>query len=215
MDSKRASRRSPSRALFGVCAIGFALLMFASLMPKSATADGAHEFVGHQKCRTCHKKEAIGNQYGAWLESRHAKAYETLGTDKAKKWGAEAGVDNPQTDDRCIKCHSTAHGVPDDMVSKKFDRKAGVQCESCHGAGKDYKKKKTMMDRDKALEKGLVIPTAEVCTGCHNDESPAWDEKAYTLADGSTVGFDFDQAVKKIAHPVPEGYDPAATGEAD
>jgi hypothetical protein len=215
MISKTASDRRRIRALLGLSALGFALLALAFLLPRLAGAAGDHEFVGFKKCRTCHKKEEIGNQYDIWLESRHAKAYETLGTEKAKKWGAEAGVDNPQTDDRCIKCHSTAHGVPDDRVSKKFDRTAGVQCESCHGAGKDYKKKKIMMDRDKAVANGLIIPTEEVCTACHNDESPAWDEKAYTLADGTTVGFDFEQAVKKIAHPVPEGYDPAATGEAD
>ncbi len=215
MISKSASDRSLIHAFLVLSAMGFALLVLAFLMPKTAAAAEGHDFVGYQKCKTCHKKEAIGNQVGVWLESRHAKAYETLGTDKAKKWGAEVGVTNPQTDDRCIKCHSTAHGVPDERVSNKFDRTAGVQCESCHGAGKDYKKKKIMMNRDKAIQNGLVVPTAEVCTGCHNDESPAWDEKAYTLADGSTVGFDFDQAVKKIAHPVPEGYDPSATGEAD
>jgi len=212
---KSASDRWTIDAFFGLLAMGPALLLLACLTPGSAIANGEHEYVGYQKCKTCHNKEEIGNQFDIWRESRHAKAYETLGTDKAKKWAAEAGVSDPQTDDRCIKCHSTAHGVPDERVSRKFDRTAGVQCESCHGAGKDYKKKKIMMDRDKAIQKGLIIPTAELCTGCHNDESPAWDEKAYTLADGSTAGFDFDQAVKKIAHPVPESYDPAGTGEAD
>ena len=94
----------------------------------------------------------------------HAKAFETLATDKAKKWGAEAGVDDPQTDEKCIKCHTTAYGVPDEMVSRKFDRTAGVQCEACHGAGKDYRKKKIMIDRDLAVSKGLVLQNAEVCT---------------------------------------------------
>ena len=45
--------------------------------------------------------------------------------------------------------------------------------------------------------------------------TPAWDPQRYTLADGSKVGFDYDQAVKAIAHPIPEGYDPKAHGEAD
>jgi hypothetical protein len=221
MISKSASDYRYIHPLLGIGAVGIALLVLAFPISRSAAADevvaakGEHEFAGHKKCKTCHKKTEIGNQFGVWLESRHAKAYETLGTEKAKKWGAEVGVDNPQTDDRCIKCHSTAHGVPDDMVSKKFDRTAGVQCESCHGAGKDYRKKKIMMDRDKAIEKGLIIPTEAVCTKCHNDESPAWDPQRFTLADGSKVGFDFEQAAKKIAHPIPEGYDPTATGEAD
>jgi YD repeat-containing protein len=201
-------------SLIALSTIGLMLLVFAFLLPKSAAA-GEHEYTGFKKCKSCHKKEAIGNQIGVWMESKHAKAYETLATEKSKKWAAEAGVGDPQTDERCIKCHSTAHGVPDDMVSKKFDRTAGVQCESCHGPGKDYRKKKIMIDHDKAVEKGLILPTAAVCTTCHNDESPAWDPKRYTLADGSTTGFDYDQAAKAIAHPVPEGYDPSAEGEAD
>ncbi len=202
-------------ALLWLGAIGFALIVLAFLLPKSAAADGGNEFAGYMKCKDCHSKAAIGNQVDVWLKSKHAKAFATLATEKAKKWGAEAGVDNPQTDDRCVKCHTTAHGVPDDRVSKKFDRSDGVQCEACHGAGKNYRKKSIMVDRDKAIAKGLVPQTAAVCTACHNDESPAWDPQRYTLADGTKVGFDYPQALKLIAHPVPEGYDPMADGEAD
>jgi hypothetical protein len=215
MISKSTSDHRLIHLLLCLCAIGVTLLVIAFLIPKSAAADGEHKYTGHKKCKTCHKKEPIGNQFGIWLESKHAKTFATLATEKAKKWGAEAGVDDPQTDDRCVKCHTTAHGVPDSMVSKKFDRTAGVQCEACHGAGKDYRKKSVMVDRDKAIERGMVPQTAAVCTVCHNDESPAWDSQRYTLADGSKAGFDYEQAVKEIAHPVPEGYDPLAEGEAD
>jgi hypothetical protein len=65
------------------------------------------------------------------------------------------------------------------------------------------------------VEKGLVLQSEEICVECHNDESPAWDPERYTLADGTKVGFDYDQAVEEIAHAVPEGYDPSAEGEAD
>jgi len=84
-----------------------------------------------------------------------------------------------------------------------------------HGAGKDYRKKKIMIDRELAISKGLVPQTEAVCLSCHNDESPAWKPDRYTLEDGSLAGFDYDQAVQAIAHPVPEGYDPMAEGEAD
>lgn len=180
-----------------------------------ANGEPEHEYVGVKKCRSCHKKEAIGNQMAQWEGSKHATALESLATDQAKKWAADAGVSDPQTDDKCVKCHVTAHGVPDDMVSMKFDRTAGVQCEACHGAGKDYRKKKIMIDQDAAVAKGLVLQSEKVCVACHNDESPAWDPSRYTLANGSKVGFDYDQAVKAIAHPVPEGYDPTADGESD
>jgi hypothetical protein len=197
-------------------ALAVALLLLA--LPWQATAGGAqaeHEFVGAKKCQTCHKKEKIGNQYGIWLESRHAKAFETLAGEKAAKWAADAGVDDPQSDERCVKCHVTAYGVPDERVSMKFDRSAGVQCEACHGAGKDYRKKKIMIDRELAESKGLIPQSEKVCTPCHNDQSPAWNPEKYTLPDGAKVGFDYEQAVEEIAHPVPEDYDPTAEGKAD
>jgi hypothetical protein len=195
-------------------ALGLVALALCLSIGASA-ADAEHDYVGVLKCKTCHKKEGIGNQYGLWQDTKHATAYETLASDQAKKWAAEAGVDDPQTDDKCVKCHVTAHGVPEERLSKKFDKTLGVQCESCHGAGKDYRKKKIMIDLDLAKSKGLKIPEAEDCMTCHNDESPAWKPDRYTLADGSKVGFDFEQAAEAIAHPVPEGYDAMAEGEAD
>jgi hypothetical protein len=183
------------------------------------TADVAraqqHEYVGVKRCKTCHRKEAIGDQYGVWLESRHAKAYETLAGEQAAKWGAEAGVDDPQNDEKCFKCHVTAFGAPAELVPARFDRTAGVQCEACHGPGKDYRKKKIMMDQEVAFSKGLVPQSEKVCLTCHNDESPAWNPEKYTRSDGTKTGFDYAQAVEKIAHRVPEGYDAAGEGGAD
>ena len=153
MASESAPESRRSQLLVLLIAIGLALLAMAFLTLRSAGAGDTHEFVGHNKCKSCHAKAAIGDQYGLWLESRHAKAMTSLATEKAKKWASEAGVADPQTDERCVQCH--------------------------------------------------------------NDKSPAWDPQRYTLADGRKVGFDYDQAVKAIAHPVPEGYDPMAEGEAD
>jgi len=219
----RLTERCPSTAPmvrpmgFAVMAILFFGVVFLALASTANTANagGEHKYAGVVKCKRCHEATAIGDQYGWWLGGKHAKAFETLATDQAKKWASEAGVADAQTDDRCFKCHTTAHGVPDEMVSRKFDRQAGVQCEACHGAGKDYRKKKIMIDRELAISKGLVPQTKEVCVTCHNDESPAWKPDRYTLKDGTKTGFDFDQAVAAIAHPVPEGYDPLAEGGAD
>jgi len=197
--------------LAGLIALALCLLVGAS------AAAGEHVYVGVLKCKTCHKKEAIGDQYGVWVDGKHAKAYESLASDDSKKWAAEAGVDDPQADEKCLKCHVTAYGVPAERLAKTFEKtkNLGVQCEACHGAGKDYRKKKVMIDVDLAKSKGLVQPKEEDCTVCHNDESPAWKPDRYTRADGSKAGFDFEQASEKIAHPVPEGYDPDADGEAD
>ena len=184
------------------------ILLYAA--PAAAGPDKEHKYVGTKKCGTCHKKEPIGNQLAVWKDSGHAKAWETLASDQAKEWAAERNLGDPQQEEDCVRCHATAHGVPDDRLSKKFDRQEGVQCEACHGAGKDYRKKKVMVDRDESVARGLVLQNEEVCLACHNDESPAWKTDRYTRADGTKAGFDYDQAIKEIAHPVPEDYDPSA-----
>jgi len=198
------------RALTSIAAL--ALLLLAS----AALADGSHQYVGSKKCKTCHRKEAIGNQYGQWEDSKHAKAFETLAGEKAAKWAEEAGVSDPQNDEKCVKCHVTVYDVDPSLLTATYDRSEGVGCEACHGAGKDFRKKKIMMDEEKARAAGLIFhPDEKVCVRCHNDESPAWDPARYTLADGSKVGFDFEQATEAIAHPVPEGYDASAESEAE
>lgn len=191
-------------------------LCFLLLVAAVAEAQAAEfKYAGAKKCKSCHGKEPIGNQYAAWRDTKHAKAFETLASDKAREWAAEASVDDPQQSEQCVKCHVTAYGVAPERLGSKFVREDGVQCEGCHGAGMSYRKKKIMRDRDRAVEKGLVLQSEEICVECHNDESPAWDPERYTLADGTKVGFDYDQAVEAIAHPVPEEYDASAEGEAD
>ncbi len=178
--------------------------------PKSPNASKPHKYVGNKKCKSCHGKNEMGDQLASWKKTKHATAWETLASDQAKEWAKEKGLGDPQTVDECVKCHVTAHDVPDKLVSRKFDRQAGVQCEACHGPGKDYRKKKVMIDHDLAVSRGLVEQSVEVCTACHNDESPAWDAERYTNAAGKKVGFDYKQAVKAIAHPVPEDFDPSS-----
>ena len=193
-------------------AIHFAAALIVTASPSRAQD---HKYTGVAKCKTCHKKEPIGNQFGSWEKTKHAKAWSTLESEQAKEWAAEAEVENPQKDERCVKRHVTAYGVPDSLKRTRFDEKDGVQCEACHGAGNDYRKKKIMADRDKAIARGLVAEPEKTCVECHNDDSPAWDPERYTLPDGTQAGFDYDQAMEAIAHPVPEGYDPLAEGEAD
>jgi hypothetical protein len=63
-----------------------------------------------------------------------------------------------------------------------------------------------MADIDKAREKGLWDPGSDhgICLRCHNDASPTVDPLRYTLSDGSTRAFDYEQAADRIAHPIPE-----------
>lgn len=150
-----------------------------------------HNFVGVAKCKTCHKSEKKGNQIGQWSESRHAKAYETLATDKAKEVGKKLGIEDPQKSDKCLKCHVTGHGAEAALFEESFKKEDGVQCESCHGAGKDYKKLKTMKSREDSVAAGMIIPDEKTCTGCHNKESPSFK------------GFCYAHYLAKVLHDSP------------
>ncbi len=166
-----------------------------------------HEYVGAERCKTCHKKERIGDQYAVWKDGPHHRAHDTLGEDAAKAIAKKLDLpDDPDESPDCLPCHVTGFGLAPSHFYKDLDHDDGVQCESCHGPGRDYRKKKIMSDRDVAEQKGLWDPGANAtrCTGCHNPRSPTWDPARYSLPGGGSAGFDFEQAKQRIAHPIPE-----------
>ncbi len=168
-----------------------ALMLPMSLTTEVLAAPSEHEFVGAKKCAMCHKKPEQGEQMRIWEESKHAKAFETLGTAAAKEAGAKRGVDDPQTSGKCLKCHSTAYGFSEQKITEVITPEEGVSCESCHAAGKDYMKKSVMEDKAQAIANGLIIPDEQICLKCHNPESPSYKS------------FDFKEYWEKIKHPKP------------
>jgi len=99
----------------------------------------ANEYIGANKCRTCHMK-----QTKAWTDTKHAKAFETLLTvdDKtAAEWATRLGVElkgKPSESEACIGCHVTGHGLPGGFPAADTTLHANVSkvgCESCHGPG--------------------------------------------------------------------------------
>jgi hypothetical protein len=170
-----------------------------SLLGTAQPGAAEPKYVGAQDCGRCHKKELIGDQLAAWKKSDHAKAMETLKSDKAKKIAAERGLTKPPDQaDECVKCHATAHGLDKAKIAKKpLSVSDGVQCESCHGPGSDYRKKTVMADHAKSVAAGMWEPDKKeaICTACHNKDSPTWD---------AAKGFDFEAAKKKIAHAIPK-----------
>lgn len=177
--------------LFGfTLGIGFAIVAGAV-----AASAGDFKYVGASRCRTCHKKELIGNQYGAWQNGPHAKAFETLKSEESQKIAAEKGISGPAHEAaQCLRCHVTAYGKDASaFATAPIKNEEGVSCESCHGPGSGYRKKKVMSDHAASVAAGMWEPgkNAEVCAACHNDGSPTYKE------------FDHAARVKEIAHAIP------------
>jgi hypothetical protein len=180
--------------------VGFATLIAMGMLLGAAQASAADQkYTGVKDCGRCHKKELIGNQLAAWEKSHHSKAFETLKSDAALEIAKQRGMTTPPHEaDDCVRCHATAHGLEASQIHKKpLALSDGVQCESCHGPGSAYRKKKTMSDHDKAMAAGMWEPGKDekICTQCHNADSPSWDE---------AKGFDYEAMKKEIAHKIPE-----------
>jgi hypothetical protein len=174
--------------------VGFVVVLGFAVSAHTVATAQEHQYVGVKKCRTCHKKELIGDQFGVWQKTKHSQAFEALKGDKALEIAKQKGLAGaPHEAAECLKCHVTAYGVDASLIASPLTASDGVQCESCHGPGKDYRKKKVMADHAKSVAAGLWEPgkDAKICQGCHNEESPTF------------AGFDFEQAKEKIKHPIP------------
>ena len=153
-----------------------------------------HGYVGSSTCGMCHKSEKQGSQLSIWEGSKHAQAYTALTTEKADGIAKSKGfktkaVETPE----CLKCHASGYNVDAKLLTAKFKIEDGVQCETCHGPGADYKSKKIMENKEEAIANGLMVPEnmEEFCITCHNAESPTY------------VEFNFETMWDKIKHPVP------------
>ena len=153
-----------------------------------------NSFVGVDDCGTCHKTEKQGKQLDIWKNSKHAQAFKTLQTEQADKIAKDLGHETPAVQtEACLKCHASGYNVDKALLGKKFKIEDGVQCETCHGAGSNYKSLKVMKSREEAIANGLVVHEnlENFCISCHNPESPTY------------VEFKLEEMWDKIKHPVP------------
>jgi YVTN family beta-propeller protein len=164
-------------------------LGIASQLPDMADSEkGEGRYIGTLTCAACHKGPRMGYQFSKWRLSAHASAYAVLASDEAYEIAKKKGLkSSPQTSLECLKCHTTAYHQPVEGVMELYSIYEGVGCEACHGAGNDYYPEAIMRDPRAAKAAGLLEVTQQTCLGCHEN---AHDKP-----------FNFDEAVKKIAHP--------------
>lgn len=154
----------------------------------AASVAGA-DYQGSNKCKMCHKKE-----HTTWLETAHAKAFESLVSGdpaKQKEQATAAGVTldgAASANPACLGCHTTGYqlgGYPPADTSKTASF-AATGCEMCHGPSSKHT----------AAEKGhkkdfIYIPKGDaMCKDCHTAaQSPK---------------FAFEEYKKKGQHGLPD-----------
>ena len=120
---------------------------------------GKSPYVGEQVCSTCHM-----SQHKRWSDSQHAIAYEDL---------EEVGK---SFDPACIGCHTVGFDKPGGFFDINVTgHLLGVQCESCHGAGRAH-----VEAAGKKPPPNAKWSRQKICGQCHvQKHSPGFDIKTY------------------------------------
>jgi len=167
-----------------VFTLAFAAAMSLSALGNVAMAQEMHlnpaKVAGPDACGECHKTSVT-----VWKKTKHALTFKGLPRKKeAKAIAKKMGIRRMKSDSACLSCHFTSADV-----KGKVKPIAGITCESCHGAGKDWIKehstyggkgvtresespahKKARLAKSEAA--GMIRPSrlykvAANCYGCH------------------------------------------------
>ncbi len=158
---------------------------------------GDFKYVGVRICADCHTESTGSFDKGAvpvWENHFHSQAHKTLQRDYTKQIASRTrGVEDPEYDWRCLKCHQAAFGAGPEQTASTYRAEEGVGCEVCHGPGSMYADEDHGPDVANREAMGFRVlrnlsDRRAVCTSCHNKASPTY------------IGFDLREFSRKIAH---------------
>ncbi len=183
--------------IIGIFFLGFIFFIsFSDSNSEPVSSAAAFKYIGVDKCAaTCHKGDTKGKQLEIWQDSKHSQAYKDLQTPEADKIAKDKGFTTAAAETpQCLKCHTLGKDIDPAELEDTFDKTQGVQCETCHGPGSEYKKLSIMKDKELAKQNGLIIHTEKeaFCTTCHNSESPTFKS------------FNYEESWAKIQHSKPK-----------
>jgi hypothetical protein len=157
-------------------------IIFVSMWGLTEVAWGGSDpskIVGAEKCAECHKIE-----YEAWKETHHYDTFNSMHrTPRAQTIADKMGFQSIKRGSLCLNCHYTEQGNGGEAV-------AGVSCESCHGAARDWIKvhadfggkdatraSESAAHKKKRIQQSIangmnrpdqIVPLAAQCFRCHN-----------------------------------------------
>ncbi len=121
--------RFENSALIRLARLLLSVSIALGLLGYGALANNAEKTVGPNACAECHKEEAA-----AWKQSHHFRTFREMPRRKeAKEIAKKMKLRRIKSESLCLNCHFTVQ-----QKKKKPKAVAGISCESCHGAGKDW-----------------------------------------------------------------------------
>lgn len=182
-------------AFRAAAALVLAAGLTAALAGGTVTEEKVLRYVGLAQCKMCHQSDTYGDQYNIWRKGPHARAFDTLSEFKSLAKAAELGIEDPQADARCLRCHVTGWEAPDSLKTA-VRHSNGVTCEACHGPGSLYYrpavKRSVCAGKIDPQSVGLILSDEAICRRCHNEDNPFHEP------------FDFEEFKAQICHPLPE-----------
>lgn len=157
---------------------------------------------GSEKCGECHSLKNMGNQNAAWKLTKHSEAYTTLLSDKAKNFAQKNGLSSPETELKCLKCHTTEFSLSGKQKGEHYNITEGVGCESCHGAGSAYSPAEIMKDENSFINFGGVKGDESTCKTCHSPKGNKEQVLKDDVCPFQLNDFDYKAAWDKIKHPL-------------
>jgi len=170
------------------CIIISLFFMFSTLV----LASDPSKIIGPDECTECHDVEN-----SIWEKTHHFETFENMPEqDEALSIAEKLTIEDVIESDICQNCHLTLQ--TDDGET---DVIAGVSCESCHGAGKEWyevhseedktaEQEKTLWAKSEAagmIRPGNIVKLAGNCLDCHLVKN----EKLVNIG-GHEAGSDFN-----------------------
>jgi DNA-binding FrmR family transcriptional regulator len=181
--------------------IAAAVVLFLSgVLPLYAQTPDPAKVRGPEACAECHTTEM-----DTWKATKHYKTFNEMHRKpEAQQIATKLGITTIKRESLCVNCHYTekATGSGKDVI-------AGISCESCHSAGKDWidlhgdyggkkveKSMETPAHRKQRVEQSqargmlmpdFIYPVASRCYQCHTVPN----EKLVNVG-GHKAGSDFE-----------------------
>lgn len=181
--------------------VGFA--QAAPLTPDQAPA--IHNGVASCATSACHGKVAAVEGRNVWLneyhiwstKDRHARAYQTLLSNRSKAMAQRLGLGSAHTAKVCLDCH--ADNVPAQKRGPKFQLSDGVACEACHGGSEKWLKTHTEPQAKHAdnIANGLyptenALDRSALCLSCHKGTDNKFADHEMMAAGHPRLTFELD-----------------------